>query len=466
MKRSLLILCALLLVSGVVLGQPTWTPITTFNLSAFQCRSVEYLPTGVIWIPGGDVPYTGQNFMWISTDHGSTWTKRAVFTNAALTSLGISNVTARDANLAVVGLTTGEILRTTNGGVKWDTVMNTYDMSLGFIDGVKFVTGDTVIAVGDADASGTFVGRSTDAGATWTRITNLPDSSKRSEWFALSVTYGQAIDVYDRTIWAAEYYGSNKNPFILKSTDAGTTWTDFPIALPGGIANDYYLRSINFKDANTGFGVIRQVTTSSSTGYYLVKTTDGGLTWSDTIGVAPGISHDSARVMAAKWVRGTSTVIALGYAGSFAKAWMSTDDGTTWTNMSAPGGTSGSDFRNASFISATKGVAVGYTNAAIYTGVTDVEPGEGTPVSYTLSQNYPNPFNPTTTIQFTLAHAGQVTLDVYDVLGRQVARLVDQQLPAGPHQAVFNASGLSSGVYLYTLHAGEFTATKSLLLVK
>jgi hypothetical protein len=88
------------------------------------------------------------------------------------------------------------------------------------------------------------------------------------------------------------------------------------------------------------------------------------------------------------------------------------------------------------------------------------------PTEYTLAQNYPNPFNPTTTIQFALPKSGNVTLVVYDVLGRAVANLVNENLNAGYHTINFNASSLSSGVYFYRLSAGDFVSVKKLMLLK
>ena len=89
-----------------------------------------------------------------------------------------------------------------------------------------------------------------------------------------------------------------------------------------------------------------------------------------------------------------------------------------------------------------------------------------TPIDYSLSQNYPNPFNPSTTISYSIPADGYVTLKVYDVLGNEVASLVDEQKQSGIFDVYFNASALSSGVYYYTLKAGEFTSTKKLVLMK
>ena len=88
------------------------------------------------------------------------------------------------------------------------------------------------------------------------------------------------------------------------------------------------------------------------------------------------------------------------------------------------------------------------------------------PASYTLSQNYPNPFNPSTTISFSIPAKWFVSLKVYDILGREVAVLVSEQLSAGNHSRLWNAEGLPSGVYFYRLQAGSFTETKKLILLR
>nr|MBN2278200.1 T9SS type A sorting domain-containing protein [candidate division Zixibacteria bacterium] len=88
------------------------------------------------------------------------------------------------------------------------------------------------------------------------------------------------------------------------------------------------------------------------------------------------------------------------------------------------------------------------------------------PEEFALSQNYPNPFNPTTTIQFSLPSAGNVNLEVYNVLGQRVATLVDEALEAGVHTVRWDASNQSSGIYLYRIKASEFVETKKMMLIK
>jgi hypothetical protein len=94
------------------------------------------------------------------------------------------------------------------------------------------------------------------------------------------------------------------------------------------------------------------------------------------------------------------------------------------------------------------------------------EPFSGLPGEYKLDQNFPNPFNPTTNIRFSLPEASDVTLEVFNVLGQRVAVLTNQQLQSGTHTAEFDASALSSGVYLYRLSTEQFVETRKMLLVK
>jgi hypothetical protein len=88
------------------------------------------------------------------------------------------------------------------------------------------------------------------------------------------------------------------------------------------------------------------------------------------------------------------------------------------------------------------------------------------PAEFTLHQNYPNPFNPTTRIEYELPASSHISLTVYDVLGREIRTLVDERQSAGNHSVTFNPGNLPSGVYFYRLQAGNYSATKKLLLLK
>ncbi|MGA2668071.1 MAG: T9SS type A sorting domain-containing protein [Ignavibacteria bacterium] len=88
------------------------------------------------------------------------------------------------------------------------------------------------------------------------------------------------------------------------------------------------------------------------------------------------------------------------------------------------------------------------------------------PVSYSLSQNYPNPFNPVTKIDYSIAQRGVVKIQVYDILGRNVAVLVNSELNPGSYSVNFDATGLSSGIYFYRMTSGDFISTKKMVILK
>ncbi|MBS4035407.1 MAG: T9SS type A sorting domain-containing protein [Ignavibacterium sp.] len=98
--------------------------------------------------------------------------------------------------------------------------------------------------------------------------------------------------------------------------------------------------------------------------------------------------------------------------------------------------------------------------------VTHVENPGTIPNEFTLYQNYPNPFNPTTVISYQLPVSSNVSIKVYDLLGREVSTLVEEYKQAGKYQINFNADGLSSGVYYYQLKTGNFIQTKKLIFLR
>jgi len=88
------------------------------------------------------------------------------------------------------------------------------------------------------------------------------------------------------------------------------------------------------------------------------------------------------------------------------------------------------------------------------------------PAQFELEQNYPNPFNPSTTIRFTIPEAGLVTLKVYNLLGEEVATLLNEEQTTGVYEVTFDAAQLSSGIYFYTISSGNFVASKKMILLK
>ncbi|MCY7363592.1 MAG: T9SS type A sorting domain-containing protein [Ignavibacteria bacterium] len=113
------------------------------------------------------------------------------------------------------------------------------------------------------------------------------------------------------------------------------------------------------------------------------------------------------------------------------------------------------------------------TNTGNYKTETDGVTGNGEneittslPTEFSLSQNYPNPFNPSTVINYELPSSNFVTLKIYDLVGKEVATLMNEKLDAGRYSAKFNGSNLSSGMYFYKISAGNFTFVKKMVLIK
>ena len=98
--------------------------------------------------------------------------------------------------------------------------------------------------------------------------------------------------------------------------------------------------------------------------------------------------------------------------------------------------------------------------------ITDIEEMSNPISNFYLEQNFPNPFNPSTTISWQLAEGSDATLKVYDILGREIATLVNEYKSAGKYETEFNATNLPSGVYFYQLKAGEFISAKKMILLK
>ncbi len=132
-----------------------------------------------------------------------------------------------------------------------------------------------------------------------------------------------------------------------------------------------------------------------------------------------------------------------------------TADGTAEVTFALAAGDNLEDLRTAIQASRTK-----------YNLITDVEDETTIPVKFNLAQNFPNPFNPTTKINFSIPESGIVNLKIYDLLGREVAKLINSEMQPGNYSYDFNAGQLSSGMYFYKIEAGKFSQTRKMMLLK
>jgi hypothetical protein len=169
-----------------------------------------------------------------------------------------------------------------------------------------------------------------------------------------------------------------------------------------------------------------------------------------------------------KWV---NSIVGIGgnlFAETKDSIYLSTNNGTNWTAVS---NSLANPYLNCISVSGTD-LLVGTNDGGIWrrplsemiTGVEDKT--NVLPKNFSLSQNYPNPFNPTTTIHYSVPKTSFVTIKVYDMLGKEIATLVNQEKSAGNYTVQFNGSNLSSGIYFYRMRSGNFVETKKLLLLK
>lgn len=157
----------------------------------------------------------------------------------------------------------------------------------------------------------------------------------------------------------------------------------------------------------------------------------------------------------------------------------STNNGSTWINVvtstpSAPGSypwtipntPASESLVKITDVSNSELYDISQSTFIIIQDVTGVLESKDIPISYSLYQNFPNPYNPSATIKYQIPNAGFVVLKVYDVLGNVVATLVNEQNEAGSYQVLFDASALSSGVYIYQISVNDFVDTKKMILMK
>ena len=179
------------------------------------------------------------------------------------------------------------------------------------------------------------------------------------------------------------------------------------------------------------------------TDLYHASSTDGGATWTylGTLSNDPLISEAYGTVAQHLRMDGNDVVADIVYMA----------DQSAGVNVFDEGEATVNDIMYATYVVAT---------------VDDVNDPNGTVNSFELKQNYPNPFNPSTTIDYSISERANVLIKVYDMLGREVSTLVNSVQEVGTHQVNFDATNLVSGMYVYTIQAGEFTSSKKMLLLK
>ncbi|NWG28756.1 MAG: T9SS type A sorting domain-containing protein [Ignavibacteriaceae bacterium] len=233
--------------------------------------------------------------------------------------------------------------------------------------------------------------------------------------------------------------GSDPDVILNRSTDGGLTWSSGIRVNQDAVNNGkiQYFPAVHV-DKQGGLNVIfydDRNTTSDSTGVFLARSEDGGNTWKEF-----QISDKNFKPLP---IGG----LGQGYQGD---------------NISI---TSGNNKLWPVWMDNRTGIYQIWTSPIEISSV-DVETTPEIISEFRLEQNYPNPFNPSTTLSFVIGQRSLVSLKLYDVLGNEVATLINEEKPAGSYEIEFNANDLSSGIYFYQLRAGLFVDTKKMILLR
>ncbi|MDR3667452.1 MAG: YCF48-related protein [Ignavibacteriaceae bacterium] len=371
----------------------------------------------------------------------------------------------------------GAIIHTTDEGNTWNTQNSGINLNL---LSITFPTKDIgwALAWTNATPYGTIILHTTDGGNSWkNEFYNGQDVFLNSIYFIDSLNgwiggnysgilytnnggqlWNQAVidsfagfPIYNFIFTNKNYGFANGGStdfmgVIYKTSDSGKNWTGKSVAADP-------IQKIYFLDSNNIVGMGGDL----EFGAGFIKSTNAGNDWVyktlNIYGTALGISF---RTSSEAWapIKG----------GFFGRFIFTNDSGNTWNEYDTPDSLFMFDV---AFIDSTHGFAVGLNGAILkYIGaVTSVKEPMEKVSGFMLKQNYPNPFNPSTTISFVIPEKSNVSLRVFDILGREV-KAFDQKMDAGEHGIKFLSNNLPSGVYIYTLIANNYMSSKKMIILK
>jgi photosystem II stability/assembly factor-like uncharacterized protein len=385
--------------------------ITIANLNSRLLSDIEVI---------NQVIYTGGDSVKIfkSTDFGSSWNLVHPPISNGISAISFIN--------GLTGYAAGSgVYKTTDGGLSW--IASNWSF-----DDIEFLNELTGYAVEDLNKD---IYKTTNGGQSYISYLTL-------------AIYPKAIDMLNvNTGWVV---GEKDGPINVcyKTTNAGFNWFLYSILSPPP------REAVSFYDSSFGVAV-------GWTDHFSIST-NGGINWSMNFIGIPGNYSDVQCIT-------RNTIYAVGNFGIIVK---STDGGVSWFQQSS--GTS-QHLTAVRFVNELTGFACGFNGLVLKTtnggtiGVTPI--GNSVPKTYNLYQNYPNPFNPVTKIRFDIPvnskiQMSNIRLTLFDVLGREIVKLADEQLNPGTYEVEWNAANYPSGVYFYRIEAAEFVDAKKMVLIK
>jgi photosystem II stability/assembly factor-like uncharacterized protein len=378
--------------------------------------------------------------LYLTTDGGNNWYTRSL-PNGLESYEYLYDISIPDKDKIWFCTGKGKIYNTTDGGSNWQ--LQFYDASMtGFMNYIEMFDSLNGMAMGDAPANNepALFLKTTNGGIDWI--------SQNSLFFL-----GESI----ANIWrSVDFININTGYFFLfngplyKTTNGGFFWQVF--------SDNYYMNVIKAYDENIFLG-------NDSNPRKMHRTTDGGLNWesyqSDLLFWGNDIEFipdDPSNV----WYAADAVCF-------------SSDTGRTWSEEFT---LSNNKFWDIVFTDENNGWLLAeesnYKTRIFRTtnggrgGIVSVDNNviDFKPDGFSLKQNYPNPFNPSTKIKFHLPEISFVRIKVYDLIGKEVATLVNEEKSIGSYGVEFNATALPSGIYFYQLQAGNYVETKKMILMK
>jgi photosystem II stability/assembly factor-like uncharacterized protein len=379
-----------------------------------------------------------------STDFGKSWVDASFDTNAVCYDMSFA---AQNTNIGfLAGLT--DLFKTTNGGLNWTStnqLNSPYFVNVNpYYPNIIFVWGTEDPGLGPSHFY-----RSFDGGTTWKdSIGDLVLMDPVFHPDSINIAY--AHSAYQ----------------VLKTTDTGETWSH----ILGTGVNNLLIEKLwlNPKNPDVIYAVGKEV---------LYKTTNSGINWekidSALISIDPymvitsicGDENFPGRL----YIGSGHSYLEKGavrYRNNNKGLFLTENDGKSWIQIyNQEIGIIEADKENPRNIyCATNFGVIKLVDTFTVTGINNII--YTVPDEFSLAQNYPNPFNPTTNIKFTLGNSQFVILKVFDLLGKEVVTLINENKPAGNYIVSFDGSKCSSGIYFYQLKAGYFIKTRKLVLLK
>lgn len=337
------------------------------------------------------------------------------------------------------------MLRSTDGGTNFSTITPPSATRTSFIAPFRsFIENHAIIYAGRDK-----IFKSTNSGSSWT-ATNNNISLDGNPAIAMEISYQTSNKVYAAT---APFGTSRGN--VFRTIDGGTSYTNITGILPDRFPSDIAVDPFNDNIVYVtfyGFG----------TGH-VFKSTDSGDSWSDISENLPDIPTPAVIVDP----NNTNHV----YVGTDLGVFVSTNGGGNWQdfNDGLPDVVQAMDLNYTTVNNVIRVMTHGngaYERKFLSQIVTDSEDEPIKVAGFKLEQNFPNPFNPVTSMQYTIGNRQFVRVKVYDLLGKEITTLVNQEMAAGIHNLEFDGTGLPSGTYFYRLEAGNYVETKKMVLLK